>query len=115
MKETIQKISKKIDAKDFSFSRLEKDYILYYPELKNKLVKKPTTSKKPVPITEDIDKIPPAKEKEESKKGLTPEEIEHIEYEQTKLDSETIDEIFAEVENIDEMPIISIDSEDKKE
>ena len=39
MKETIQKISKKIDAKDFSFSRLEKDYILYYPELKNKLVK----------------------------------------------------------------------------
>lgn len=84
-------------------------------ELKNKLVKKPTTSKKPVPITEDIDKIPPAKEKEESKKGLTPEEIEHIEYEQTKLDSETIDEIFAEVENIDEMPIISIDSEDKKE
>ena len=84
-------------------------------ELKNKLIKKPSTSKKPAPITEDIDKIPPAKEKEESKKGLTPEEIEDIEYEQTKLDSETIDEIFAEVEDIDEMPIISIDSEDKKE
>lgn len=83
-------------------------------ELKNKLKKQPD-SKKPTPITEDIDKIPPAKEKEESKKGLTPEEIEDIEYEQTKLDSETIDEIFAEVEDIDEMPIISIDSEDKKE
>ena len=83
-------------------------------ELKNKL-KKPSISRKPIKITEDIDDIPPAKEKEESKKGLTPEEIEHIEYEQTKLDSETIDEIFAEVENIDEMPIISIDSEDKKE
>ena len=83
-------------------------------ELKNKLKKQPT-SKKQVPITENIDEIPPAKEKEESKKGLTAEEIEHIEYEQTKLDSETIDEIFAEVEDIDEMPIISIDSEDKKE
>ena len=83
-------------------------------ELKNKF-KKPSTSKKQIPITENIDEIPPAKEKEESKKGLTAEEIEHIEYEQTKLDSETIDEIFAEVEDIDEMPIISIDSEDKKE
>lgn len=82
-------------------------------ELKNKL-KKPSISKKPIPITEDIDSIPPAKEKEESKKGLTAEEIEDIEYEQTKLDSETIDEIFAEVEDIDEMPIISIDSEEKK-
>ena len=81
-------------------------------ELKNKL-KKPSVSKKQIPITENIDEIPPAKEKEESKKGLTAEEIEDIEYEQTKLDSETIDEIFAEVEDIDEMPIISIDSEEK--
>ena len=83
-------------------------------ELKNKLKKQPT-SKKQVPITENIDEIPPAKEKEESKKGLTAEEIEDIEYEQAKLDSETIDEIFAEVEDIEEMPIISIDSEEKKE
>lgn len=83
-------------------------------ELKNKL-KKPSTSKKPIPITENIDDIPPAKEKEESKKGLTAEEIEDMEYEQTKLDSETIDEIFAEVEDIDEMPIISIDSKEKEE
>lgn len=83
-------------------------------ELKNKL-KKPSISRKPIKITEDIDDIPPAKEKEESKKGLTAEEIEDIEYEQTKLDSETIDEIFAEVEDIDEMPIISIDSEEKKQ
>ena len=82
-------------------------------DLKNKL-KKPTTSKKPIPITEDIDDIPPAKEKEENKKGLIAEEIEDMEYEQVKLDHETIDDIFAEVEDIDEMPIISIDSEDKK-
>ena len=83
-------------------------------DLKSKL-KKPSASKKSVPLTENIDDIPPAKEKEESKKGLIAEEIEDIEYEQVKLDSETIDDIFAEVEDIEEMPIISIDSEDKKE
>ena len=46
---------------------------------------------------------------------MTAEEIEDLEYEQAKLDNESIDDIFAEVEDIDEMPIISIDSEDKKE
>lgn len=83
-------------------------------DLKKKL-KKPTTSKKPIPLTEDIDNIPPAKEKEEYKKGLTAEEIETLEYERAKLDSESIDDIFAEVEDIKEMPIISIDSDEKKE
>lgn len=83
-------------------------------DLKKKL-KKPTTSKKPVPITEDINNIPPAREKEANRKGLTAEEIEHLEYEQARLDYESIDDIFAEVEDIEEMPIISIDSEEKKE
>ena len=50
--------------------------------------------------------MPPAKEKE-----LTAEEIE---YEQVQLDNESIDDIFAEVEDIDDIPIISIDSEEKK-
>lgn len=83
-------------------------------DLKNKL-KKPTTSKKPKPITEDIDDIPPAKEKEERKKEPIAEEIEEFDYDQAVLDHETIDDIFAEVEDIEDMPIISIDSEDKKE
>ena len=83
-------------------------------DIKKKL-KKSTTSKKPIPLTEDIDNIPPAKEKEDYKKGLTAEEIEQLEYEQAKLDYESIDDIFAEVEDIDEMPIISIDSDEKKE
>lgn len=76
-------------------------------ELK-KALKKPADSKK----KEDIDDIPPAKEKSPEKKGLTPEEIEH---DQVILDSESIDEIFAEVEDLEELPIISIDSEDKEE
>ena len=83
-------------------------------ELKQKLKKSKTPEKEPI-TEEDLDNIPPAREKEESKKGLTAEEIENIEYEQVKLDNETIDDIFAEVEDIDEMPIISIDSEDKEE
>ncbi len=79
-------------------------------EIKNKF-KKSTNSTKPQPHTEDIDDIPLAREKEESKKGLTIEEIEDIEYKQAKLDNETIDDIFAEVDEIEDIPIISIDSE----
>ena len=82
-------------------------------ELKEKLKKTKKPEKETI-TEEDFDKIPPAREKEESKKGLTAEEIEDIEYEQVKLDNETIDDIFAEVEDIDEMPIISIDSEEKE-
>ena len=82
-------------------------------DIKNKF-KKSTTSKKPKPHPEDTNNIPPAKEKEENKKELTIEKIEDIEYKQAKLDNETIDDIFAEVEDIDEIPIISIDSEEKE-
>lgn len=111
-KEDAEKIIPKsnipLDKDSYKIGEFEMD------DLKNKL-KKPTTSKKPQPVAENIDEIPPAKEKKESLKGLTAEEIEDIEYEQVKLDSESIDDIFAEVEDIDEIPIISIDSEDKKE
>lgn len=48
------------------------------------------------------------------KKDLTAEEIEEKEYEQAKLDSESIDDIFAEVEDMDDLEIISVDSKDKK-
>lgn len=82
-------------------------------EIKNKL-KKPTASQnKTQPHQEDFEDIPPAKEKDENKKGLTQDEIEEMEYEQVQLENESIDDIFAEVEDIDEMPIISIDSEKK--
>ena len=83
-----------------------------FSDLKNRL-KKSTTSKKSS-VEEDLDKIPPAKEKSDDKKGLTPEEIEEMEYEQAKLENESIDDIFAGVEDIDEMPIIGVDSKDDK-
>ncbi len=84
-------------------------------DLKNKL-KKPSSSQNiQDPVLEDLDDIPPAREKAENKKGLTPEEIDEIEYNEVQLEGESIDDIFAEVEDIDEIPIISIDSEDKRE
>ncbi|WP_298500685.1 topoisomerase IV [uncultured Methanobrevibacter sp.] len=84
-------------------------------DLKNKL-RKPSKPKKPAPPTqEELDKIPPAREKPEDKKGLTADEIEEIEYEQAVREGESIDDIFAEVEDIEDMPIISVDSQDKIE
>ncbi|WP_407376913.1 topoisomerase IV [Methanobrevibacter sp.] len=83
-------------------------------DIKNKL-KKPSQPKKPAPPTqEELDQIPPAREKPKEKKGLTADEIEEMEYNQAILDNESIDDIFAEVEDIDEIPIIPVDSEDKK-
>ena len=80
-----------------------------FDELKNNL-KKPKTISKPqtTPPEENINDIPPAHEK--PKKVLTTEEIE---YEQVVLDNETIDDIFAEVEEMGDLPIISIDSEEE--
>ncbi len=83
-------------------------------DLKNKF-KKTTKPKKPAPPTqEELDKIPPAREKPADKKGLTADEIEEIEYQQAVRENESIDDIFAEVEDIEDIPIISIDGEDKK-
>ena len=82
-------------------------------DLKNKF-RKHSTPKKPAPPTqEELDKIPPAREKPDEKKGLTAKEIEEIEYEQAIRENESIDDIFAEVEDFEDIPIISVDGEDK--
>lgn len=71
-----------------------------FKDLKNKLKR----SKKPAPPTqEELDHIPPAREKPADKKGLTAEEIEELEYQQAVRENESIDDIFAEVEDIDEI------------
>ena len=79
-------------------------------ELKTSL-KKPADSKNKPKPKENLEYIPPAKEKSLDKKDLTDEERE---YEQVKLDTESIDDIFAEVEDLDELEIVSIDSEKKE-
>ena len=82
-----------------------------FKELKKSL-KKPTTLSKPktIPREENFEDIPPAREKPDDQKGLTTEEIDEIEYEKAKLDDESIDDIFAEVEDMD----ISIDSKEEE-
>ena len=83
-----------------------------FDELKNNLKKPKTSSKpKPSPAEKNIKDIPPAREKPKEKKGLTAEEIE---YEQAILDNESIDDIFAKVEEIEDIPIISVDSQENK-
>ena len=78
-------------------------------DLKTSL-KKPTASNKKVQFKETIEDLPPAKEK-----SLSEKEIEEMEYEHAKLESESIDDIFAEVEEIEDMPIISDNSKERKE
>jgi hypothetical protein len=48
----------------------------------------------------DVENLPPAREKSDDEKGLIKEEIEERDYEQAKLDGESIDEIFADVEDL---------------
>ncbi len=86
-------------------------------DIKNKLKRQKTISKPKTIKTEDkLDEIPPAREKSKENENLTIEEIEEIEYNQVFLESETIDDIFADVEDIDDIEIISINSnEEKKE
>ncbi len=74
--------------------------------------KKTAPSKKNKSSKKD-ENLPPAKEKSGEKNDLSPEEIEEMEYEKAKLESESIDDIYAEVEDIDDIPIISIDSKEK--
>ena len=78
-------------------------------DLKTSL-KKPTASNKKVQFKETIEDLPPAKEK-----SLSEEEIEEMEYEHAKLESESIDDIFAEVEEIEDMSVISENSKERKE
>lgn len=48
----------------------------------------------------NVEDLPSAREKSDDKKGLIKEEIEEIDYEKAKLEGESIDEIFAEVEDL---------------
>ncbi len=48
----------------------------------------------------DVEDLPPAREKAPDNKGLIKEEIEEKDYEQAQLDGESIDEIFADVDEI---------------
>lgn len=69
-------------------------------------LKKPV-SKLDKTVSEQTKDIPQAKERPDDEKGLSMEEIEEIEYEKASLDNETIDEIFSNVEEIDDIPLVN--------
>ena len=72
--------------------------------LKSSFSKTVNTTDEPSPKAEDeidVEDLPPAREKAPDKKGLIKEEIEEKDYEQAQLDGESIDDIFADVEDIE--------------
>ena len=68
----------------------------------SKTVNKPEKPSEPQPEDIDVEDLPPAREKSQNEKGLIKEEIEEKDYEQAQLDGESIDEIFADVEDLKE-------------
>ena len=79
-------------------------------------LKKPVSKLEGVAHTKQatLDDVPLPKERPEEEKGLSQEEIEEIEYGKASLDNESIDDIFSSVEEIDEIPIVSVDSKKNK-
>lgn len=84
-------------------------------DIKNSL-KKPTPSKKSEKeeiADEETEDLPPAKEKSPVNEEIEERDLK-MEYEKAILQNESIDDIFAEVEDIEDIPIISVDSKEEK-
>lgn len=64
------------------------------------------------PTHKEEEKIEPVKEEKEEKK--TDKDKEDEEYKKAQLDNESIDDIFSGIEEIEDIPIISVNSKDKK-
>ena len=94
---TIPKSNIPLDKESYKIGEFDMD------ELKSSLKKSfSKTVKKSEEAEEEIDveNLPPAREKNPDDKGLIKEEIEERDYEQAQLDGESIDEIFADVEDL---------------
>ena len=96
-KPTIPKSNIPLDKESYKIGEFEMDDLKN--TLKNSFSKSIDTPKKLEEEEEDIDveNLPPAREKTPDEKGLIKEEIEEKEYEQARLDGESIDDIFADV------------------
>lgn len=100
---TIPKSNIPLDKESYKIGEFDMD------ELKSNLkksfsktVNKPEEPSNPEPEEIDVENLPPAREKSPDNKGLIKEEIEEKDYEQAQLDGESIDEIFADVEDLKE-------------
>ena len=99
-KPTIPKSNIPLDKESYKIGEFEMDDLKN--SLKNSFSKSIDTPKKLEEEEKDIDveNLPPAREKTPDEKGLIKEEIEEKEYEQARLDGESIDDIFADVEDL---------------
>ena len=97
---TIPKSNIPLDKESYKIGEFEMDDLKN--SLKNSFSKSIDTPKKLEEEEKDIDveNLPPAREKTPDEKGLIKEEIEEKEYEQARLDGESIDDIFADVEDL---------------
>ncbi len=98
---TIPKSNIPLDKESYKIGEFDMD------ELKSSLkksfsktVNKPEKTHEEVEEEIDVENLPPAREKDPDDKGLIKEEIEERDYEQAQLDGESIDEIFADVEDL---------------
>lgn len=98
---TIPKSNIPLDKESYKIGEFDMD------ELKSSLkksfsktVNKPEKTHEEVEEEIDVENLPPAREKDPEDKGLIKEEIEERDYEQAQLDGESIDEIFADVEDL---------------
>ncbi len=114
-KETLKKVEDKpekpaipksnipLDKESYKIGEFDMDELK--SNLKNsfsKTVKKPEEPSTSEPEEIDVENLPPAREKSPDNKGLIKEEIEEKDYEQAQLDGESIDDIFADVEDLKE-------------
>ena len=97
---TIPKSNIPLDKESYKIGEFEMDDLKN--TLKKSFSKSIDTPEKLEEEEEDIDveNLPPAREKTPDEKGLIKEEIEEKEYEQARLDGESIDDIFADVEDL---------------
>ncbi|WP_407381946.1 topoisomerase IV [Methanobrevibacter sp.] len=112
-KETLNKVETKKEEPTIPKSNIPLDKESYkigefkMNELKNNLKNSfSKTIEKSEPGKNDeeeinVEDLPPAREKSDDEKGLIKEEIEEKDYEQAQLDGESIDEIFADVEDLE--------------
>lgn len=91
---SIPKSNIPLDKESYKIGEFDMD------ELKNTLKKSFSKTIDTPEENIDIENIPPAREKTADEKGLIKEEIEEKNYEQARLDGESIDEIFADVEDL---------------
>lgn len=95
---TIPKSNIPLDKESYKIGEFDMDELK--STLKKSFSKSIDTPEKLEEEDIDVENLPPAREKTPDEKGLIKEEIEEKDYEQARLDGESIDDIFADVEDL---------------